>query len=439
MTDPSEFMKPVDAVSAHRPDPGRVWRPSRRLRNEGRKTSRPAARIEVRWLPVEALRPDGGNARVHSDRQVARIADSIAAFGFNVPVLIDGNGGVLAGHGRVLAARRLGLKEVPTIALDHLTEGQRRAFMIADNRLGELASWDEVRLGLELKGLKILDLDFSLSATGFELSDPRIKFGGDLRIKSGGGRPPSVDAAAGRVGRPPGRSPGGARLQSAADSPSKDGRPMDRVGRPPGRSPAGARLQVSAPAARAGDAWTLGPHRLDCGDDSDPAAFLAIDAAIRQWQGATGESVRLHPKGETFASILRARGKRDSETDSCVAVRTAKLSDPRAPAPLWETPHDAVASTWSSWRAPSPQSGEGVAEGDGWGVDSRIATAKVRGAARAIVAAPKRRPTPHPALRATFPSRAWEGERATLECEYSSLEEAEPIGTMRDAAEGAHV
>jgi hypothetical protein len=235
---------------------------------------RPAARIEVRWLPLEALRPDGGNARVHTLRQVVRIADSIAAFGFNVPVLIDGSGGVLAGHGRVLAARRLGLKEVPTITLDHLNEAQRRAFMIADNRLGELAAWDETRLGLELKGLKIFDLDFALSATGFELGDIELRIG-------------SVDAV---------------------DSPSKDGRPsglpMDRVGRPPGE----ARLH-GVPAARAGDAWALGPHRLVCGDDSDPAAFLAIDAAIRRWQAATGESARLHPKGETFASILRARGK----------------------------------------------------------------------------------------------------------------------------------
>ncbi len=237
MTDPSEFMAPVDAVS------GGAGRPSKQ-------------RIEVRWLPVEALRPDDRNARVHVPRQVARIADSIAAFGFNVPVLVDENGGIIAGHGRALAARRLGLKEVPTIALDHLDEAQRRAFMIADNRLGELASWNEARLGLELEGLKTLDLDFALSATGFEMSEI------DLRIESGG--------------RPPSRSPGGARLQGP-------------------------------PAARAGDAWSLVPHRLICGDDSDAGAFLAIDAAIRRWQAATGQSASLDPTGETFASIARAR------------------------------------------------------------------------------------------------------------------------------------
>ncbi len=277
MTDLSEFIAAVEAVSAPGPNPGGAGRPSKRLRNDCRKlrAGRAAARIEVRWLPVEALRPDDRNARVHSDQQVARIADSIAAFGFNVPVLVDENGGVIAGHGRALAARRLGLEEVPTIALDHLDEAQRRAFMIADNRLGELASWDEARLCLELEGLKSLDLDFALSATGFELSEI------NLRIKSGGGRASSVDAAAGRVGRPPGRSPGGARLQGP-------------------------------PAARAGDAWNLGPHRLICGDDSDAGAFLAIDAAIRRWQAATGQSASLHPTGETFASIARARRRANS-------------------------------------------------------------------------------------------------------------------------------
>lgn len=131
--------------------------------------TQPAARFHVRWLPADALTPDPRNARIHSARQVARIADSIAAFGFNAPVLIDGKGGVLAGHGRLLAARRLGLREVPTITLDHLSEAQARAFMLADNRLGELASWDGGRLGVELQELKSLDLDFALEATGLSL------------------------------------------------------------------------------------------------------------------------------------------------------------------------------------------------------------------------------------------------------------------------------
>ena len=137
--------------------------------------TQPAARFHVRWLPADALTPDPRNARIHSARQVARIADSIAAFGFNAPILIDGKGGVLAGHGRLLAARRLGLREVPTITLDHLSEAQARAFMLADNRLGELASWDGGRLGVELQELKSLDLDFALEATGFELSEIELQ------------------------------------------------------------------------------------------------------------------------------------------------------------------------------------------------------------------------------------------------------------------------
>ena len=169
---------------------------------------RRAARISVRWLPVESLTPDPENARVHGPRQIARIADSIAAFGFNVPVLIDGKGAVLAGHGRVLAARRLGLSEVPTIALEHLSEPERRAFMIADNRLAELASWDDRRLGVELKALKSLDLDFSIEATGFELDEIELKI--DPRIKSGGSRAPGK--------RPAAASPRLPRLRSRATS-----------------------------------------------------------------------------------------------------------------------------------------------------------------------------------------------------------------------------
>lgn len=89
-------------------------------------TTRPLA---VRYCAINALKSDPKNARVHSARQVRRIADSISAFGFNIPVLVDASNGIVAGHGRVLAAKRLGLKEVPTIALDHLNEAQHRALV----------------------------------------------------------------------------------------------------------------------------------------------------------------------------------------------------------------------------------------------------------------------------------------------------------------------
>jgi ParB-like chromosome segregation protein Spo0J len=223
--------------------------------SERKKPKHAGPQMAVRWLPVEALEPDPRNARLHPPGQVSRIADSIAAFGFNVPVLIDGESRIVAGHGRALAARRLGLAEIPTIALDHLSEAERRAFMIADNRLAELASWDENRLGVELEALKCLDLDFALSATGFEIGEI------DLKIE-----PPHG----------PGR----------------------------GRGP---RRRRGPPVARAGETWALGPHRLVCGDAHDEAAYRALDAAIRRWQAETGETARLQPTGERFDKVARAR------------------------------------------------------------------------------------------------------------------------------------
>jgi ParB-like chromosome segregation protein Spo0J len=101
------------------------------------------AALSIAYLSIDQLKPDPGNARQHSAKQVRRIAKSIEAFGFNVPLLIDAEGNMFAGHGRLLAAKRLGWDQVPTIRLDHLSESQRRAFMIADNRLAEIAVWDD--------------------------------------------------------------------------------------------------------------------------------------------------------------------------------------------------------------------------------------------------------------------------------------------------------
>ena len=226
-------------------------------------------RIHVRRLPLDALSPHPNNARFHSERQIARLADAIATFGFNVPVLVDEKGTILAGHARVLAAKRLGLSEVPAIALGHLDEARRRAFMIADNRLAELASWDEPKLALELRGLENLALDFVLSATGFEPGEI------DLRV--------GAVAAADAPGARPGRR-GGALSERAA--------------------------KPRRPVARAGDEWRLGPHRLVCGDDGDAEAYRAIDAAIGRWQALSGEDARLEDAGETFAAIARVRRRR---------------------------------------------------------------------------------------------------------------------------------
>ena len=115
-----------------------------------------AARLAVRYQPIDALRLDPRNPRLHSRKQVRQIANSIASFGFNVPVLIDAEQRVIAGHGRILAAKELGWSEVPAIAIEHLDAAQRRAFAIADNRLTENSAWDDRLLAEQLKELSQL-------------------------------------------------------------------------------------------------------------------------------------------------------------------------------------------------------------------------------------------------------------------------------------------
>jgi len=136
-----------------------------------------AGRIAVAYRSIAELKPDPRNPRIHGARQIRQLARSIETFGFNVPVLIDADGKVIAGHGRVRAAQHLGWIEVPTICLSHLSEAQMRAYKIADNRLSENSTWDEKLLGEQLRDLAELDLDFSLEATGFETGEI------DLRIE----------------------------------------------------------------------------------------------------------------------------------------------------------------------------------------------------------------------------------------------------------------
>ena len=119
--------------------------------------------------PVTALIPYARNARTHSDAQVAQIAASIREFGFTNPVLVDAEGGVIAGHGRLLAARKLGMAEVPTLELNHLTPAQRRAYVLADNRLALSAGWDADLLRIELGELQ--DEGFDLALTGFDIDE----------------------------------------------------------------------------------------------------------------------------------------------------------------------------------------------------------------------------------------------------------------------------
>jgi DNA modification methylase len=182
------------------------------------------------YRPIAELRPDARNPRLHAKKQIHQIAQSIEAFDFNVPVLIDGQSQIVAGHGRVRAAQGLGFREVPTICLDHLTDAQARAFLIADNRLTENSSWDEQLLAHQLKELAALDIEFDLDVTGFET--PEI----DLLIE---GLTPA--------------SPG-------ADDPADT---VPDVG-------------SDSPVSRAGDLWLLGPHRVFCGSALDDAAYASL-------------------------------------------------------------------------------------------------------------------------------------------------------------------
>src|SRR3989304_1296251 len=130
--------------------------------------SLPLADTVERW-PLARLLPYAANARTHPVEQIAQIAGSIAEFGFNVPCLVDERGVLIAGHGRLLAAKRLGLAEVPVIRLGHLSDVEARAYRIADNKLTELAGWDAEMLAAEFAPLN--EVGFDLGLTGFDFAE----------------------------------------------------------------------------------------------------------------------------------------------------------------------------------------------------------------------------------------------------------------------------
>jgi len=134
---------------------------------------------EMPGIQVDKLIPYARNSRTHSKAQIAQIAASIREFGFTNPVLIDENDGIIAGHGRVRAALKLGLPDVPYIRLSHLTEAQKRAYVIADNQLALNAGWDEEMLRVELEELR--DLDFDLDTIGFDAEALAEALGESLR------------------------------------------------------------------------------------------------------------------------------------------------------------------------------------------------------------------------------------------------------------------
>jgi len=131
----------------------------------------------IQQLAIGQIQLNPNNPRIHKPRQINALAKSITTFGFNIPIATDNNDMIIAGHARLEAAKKLGMTEVPVIRLDHLTPEQARAFMIADNRLSELSTWDEHSLAVHLKELSVLNLDFDLESTGFTIGEI------DLRIE----------------------------------------------------------------------------------------------------------------------------------------------------------------------------------------------------------------------------------------------------------------
>ena len=140
--------------------------------------------MQIKYKNISDLKPHKNNSRVHSKAQIQQIAESIKKFSFNVPVLIDGDSSIIAGHGRVLACKELGMEEVPVIEVTHLTEAQRRAFIIADNKLTENAGWDLKLLSSEFTELQKLDLDFNLDITGFSSKEINLIIENNIELGS---------------------------------------------------------------------------------------------------------------------------------------------------------------------------------------------------------------------------------------------------------------
>lgn len=178
-------------------------------------------------MAVADLRPHDRNPRTHSKKQIEQIAESIRRFGFTNPVLVDRDGQVIAGHGRIEAAKLLGMATVPVLRLEHMTEAEKRAYIIADNRLAELAGWDNDLLALELAAVAELDSEFDLALTGFDVAEIEALLNG-------------LEVGEQREEEP-------------------------------------VQIDEQAPVvSRVGDMWQLGDHALICGDATDPEVYRRL-------------------------------------------------------------------------------------------------------------------------------------------------------------------
>ncbi len=190
--------------------------------------------LAIEYRRVDKLTPAAKNARTHSRKQLRQIAGSIQAFGFTNPLLIDTEGGIIAGHGRLEAAKQLGLETIPTIRLDHLSEAEKRALALADNKLAMNAGWNPEILAQELEYLNEFELDFEIEITGFETAEI------DLLIETRG---------------------------SKDTDPAADAQPAEDP--------------ETQPVTRPGDLWHLGRHRLLCGDARQAASYERLLAGQR--------------------------------------------------------------------------------------------------------------------------------------------------------------
>jgi len=195
--------------------------------------------VSIQWIAVDVIKPNARNARTHSKKQICQIADSIAAFGFLVPILIDQGGLIIAGHGRYAAAVLLGLQEVPAIQVAGLSEAKRRALALADNKIAENAGWDRELLATELP----------------ELADILIVEGLDLSIT--GFAPVEVD-------------------QIATDFEADSSDPADSVD---------PQWTNAPPMSVRGDLWQMGAHRLLCGDARNADEVARLMAQSRAAMG----------------------------------------------------------------------------------------------------------------------------------------------------------
>lgn len=222
--------------------------------------------MKIQYKAVSSLIAYEKNARTHSDNQVTQIANSIQEFGFTNPVLIDKDGVIIAGHGRVLAAVQLGMTEVPTIVLDYLSDRQRRAYVLADNKIAMNSGWDFEMLSSEVSDL--MEMNFDIDVVGFNEQEIDALLQDDNSILPPKFEEPETIEVKGHT-----------RVVGGDAPPAETPEPTQSV---------------------AGTVWLLGDHKLVC---TSTATMSATVDLIKYWQSLTGLDAVLESTGQTFNSL----------------------------------------------------------------------------------------------------------------------------------------